>query len=124
MYTCIHNVLCVFKTIIFFLLMYIVLPIIPSNIQFPDISSTHARCTWELTNKNEDDLPDNITIQLSFENGTLASEYVVNGTETELNLDLVPGMNYNLEMISANIDGESMTMSMPFRSIDGRKCTN
>lgn len=103
---------------------FVVLPVVPSNLQFPDISSTHARLTWELTNQNEDDRPDNLTAQLYYKNRTMALEYIVNGTETELNLDLVPGMEYIVQIISANIDGKRRTEEIPFKSVDGRKFTN
>ncbi len=101
-----------------------VLPAIPSNIHFLDISSAQARVTWELTNQNEDDLPDNITVQLYFKNGTLSSEYIANGIETELVLDLTPGTEYDLEMVSANVDGDSGRTQDTFKSVVGRKCTN
>ncbi len=96
----------------------------PSNIRFIDISSTQAKVEWELSNQNEDDRPDNITARLYYTNKTIVSQHTVNGTSTELILDLIPGTEYKLLMTSANIDGEMNSTKRDFMSIDGRKCLN
>lgn len=91
----------------------------PSNIIYTEIQSNFAVITWELTNQNEDDHPDNITVRLFYPNNSQALQTTVEGTERELRVDLVPGTAYKLVMTAANIDGEVNTMPQLLISRDG-----
>ena len=84
-----------------------------------EITTNNATITWSLANQNEDDLPDNITATLLYSNGTAAGQYVVMGSQREVNVDLVPGMTYTVRMTAANQDGRVESDSATFQSVSG-----
>ena len=96
-----------------------VVPVAPSSILIEYTGSTSATARWSLTNQNADDLPDNITARLYYSNGTLATQYTLDGQETSLPLSLLPGMQYSLYMSAANVDAVSESEPKEFQAAFG-----
>lgn len=92
----------------------VVLPARPTGLAVDDISLTQARVTWELTNQNTDDAADALTVTLRYSNQSVAQEYSLPGTGTEVMVDVVPGMEYSVSVSAHNQDGTRTSDPLSF----------
>lgn len=100
---------------------YTVLPVAPHNITINTNSSYDVLVQWDLANQNEDDLPDNITVRFEYSNRTVATQSVVEGSQTEVSVRVVPGMTYTVLIMATNQDGLTESESTTYQSLPGRE---
>lgn len=97
-----------------------VLPTAPTNFQVQNTYSTAALFSWTLTNQNEDESADTLTLQLAYDNGTFFRNETFSGTETSKQVNnLIPGINYSALLLALNVDGSSTTDSIQLRTLVG-----
>lgn len=94
-------------------------PATPTNLSAEQFST---RLTWSLTNVTSDDSADNLTIKVSYKNGSLAMNRQVNGDVRELQLSLIPGQSYLVEISAQNQDGIAVSEEYAFQTLPGGMC--
>ena len=100
-------------------------PATPSNVTASNTSTTDkVKITWSLTNQNADEAADSLTVTLQYSDRTLFEEYTLSGDETEISVDVGPGMDYWVSVSANNPDGTRTSTATPFRSQPAGEYTN
>ena len=92
-------------------------PATPSNVTASNTSTADkVKITWSLTNQNADEAADSLMVTLQYSDRTLFEEYMLSGDETEISVDVEPGMDYWVSVSANNPDGTRTSTATPFRS--------
>ena len=75
---------------------------------------------WTLTNQNEDEGADTLTIQLTYDNGTFFRNETFTGSDSQRRVhNLIPGINYTALLVAKNVDGTTTVGPIPVQTLVG-----
>lgn len=93
-----------------------VLPAKPTNVSVTNLTSSHATLRWNLSIFIPDETPDSVRVTLLYSNGSTASAMPLNGTATMAVLKYLPGLDYQVNLMTKNMDGSVMAAPVSFRA--------
>ena len=81
-------------------------PVKPTDLEVNSPLGTRAQITWSLANQIADEAADSLTLTLESPNDIpIFQEYTLPGSQTALDVDVVPGLQYIVRLSSHNVDG-------------------
>lgn len=105
-------------TVAHFRVVVSILPAIPT-LTVARTNSTSALLTWHFNNTTTDDLPDSQSVFVYYVNDSVATQISLSGGVREIQLSLIPGIQYRAEVLAQNQDGNVTSERQTFMTRPG-----
>ncbi|KAL5496967.1 hypothetical protein EMCRGX_G013348 [Ephydatia muelleri] len=96
-----------------------VLPAMPTNVTIYQSGSAELIIAWNLHPEFLEENASNLTVQMLYPNGQVASQTTVPGSIAQAKMEILPSINYTINIIAYNIDGYVFAIPTHFKTLPG-----
>eukprot|EP00731_Ephydatia_muelleri_P008677 Em0004g1015a len=95
------------------------LPAMPTNVTIYQSGSAELIIAWNLHPEFLEENASNLTVQMLYPNGQVASQTTVPGSIAQAKMEILPSINYTINIIAYNIDGYVFAIPTHFKTLPG-----